>query len=195
MNPAHTTGAHGAAVYYGDTDAPHVLRVFLELRDPGSRRMAESLLGTFRAGADEGRFVVRFHFAASLDDTVGGSGSRRAVAALGAASDAGQGPFAEYLAALFAAQPFPPGADDRFAEPAALLDIASGVPGLRSPDFDRKVTEGTYLSWAGQVVANFTEFGILGTPVVRYDEEDLAVGGPDDTPVISPADFLRRIAG
>lgn len=194
MNPAHTTGAHGAAVYYGDPGAPHVLRVFLELRDPGSRRMAESLLDTFRAGADEGRLVARFHFAATLDDTAGGSGSRRAVSALGAASDAGQGPFLDYLAALFAAQPFPPGADDRFADPAALLDVAGRVDGLRSPDFDRKVTDGTYLPWAGQVVANFAEFGILGTPVVRYDEEDLAVGGPDDTPVIAPADFLRRIA-
>ncbi|MFI8370197.1 thioredoxin domain-containing protein [Streptomyces sp. NPDC085466] len=194
MNPAHTSGAHGAAVYYGDPGAPHVLRVFLELRDRGSRRMAESLLATFRAGADEGRFVVRFHFAASLDDTLGGSGSRRAVAALGAAADAGQGPFVEYLAALFAAQPFPPGADDRFADPAALLAVADEVPGLRSPEFDRKVTEGTYLPWAGQVVANFAEFGVLGTPAVRYDEEDLAVGGPDDTPVITPADFLRHVS-
>lgn len=194
MNPAHTTGAHGAAVYYGDPDAPHVLRVFLELRDRGSRRMAESLLSTFRAGADEGRFVVRCHFAVSLDDTVGGSGSRRAVAAFGAAGDAGQGLFAEYLAALLAAQPSPPGADDRFADPAALLAVAGGVPGPRSPDFDRKVTEGTYLSWAGQVVADFAGFGIPGTPVVRYDEEDVAVGGPDDTPVVAPADFLRRIS-
>ncbi|MFF8414977.1 thioredoxin domain-containing protein [Streptomyces omiyaensis] len=194
MNPAHTTGAHGAAVYYGDPGAPHVLRVFLELRDPGSRRMSEGLLDTFREGADEGRFVVRFHFAASIDDTAGGSGSRRAVAALGAASDAGQGAFLEYLAALLAAQPFPPGAEDRFADPAVLLDVAGGVDGLRSADFDRKVTEGTYVPWAGQVVANFAEFGILGTPVVRYDEEDLAVGGPDGTPVIGPAGFLRRIA-
>ncbi|NML55504.1 thioredoxin domain-containing protein [Streptomyces sp. R302] len=194
MNPAHTTGAHGAAVHYGNPDAPHVLRVFLELRDRGSRRMAETLLGTFRAGADEGRFVVRFHFAAVLDDIVGGRGSRCAVAALGAASDEGQGLFMEYLAALFADQPYPPGAEDRFADPAALLDTAGRVQGLRSPDFERKVTDGTYLPWAGQVVANFSEFGILATPAVRYDEEDLPVGGPDDTPVVTPAEFLSRIA-
>ncbi|WP_282693800.1 hypothetical protein [Streptomyces sp. CC208A] len=77
MNPAHRTGAHGAAVYYGDPAAPHVLRVFPELRDPGRRRMADGLLGTFRAGADDGRLVVRFHFAAAPDDTVGGRGARR----------------------------------------------------------------------------------------------------------------------
>ncbi|QHA08725.1 thioredoxin domain-containing protein [Streptomyces broussonetiae] len=192
MTPANTTGADGTTLYYGDLDAPHVLQVFLELRDRASHRVAVSLLDTMRQGADNGRFVVKFHFAATLDDTVGGDGSRQALSALGAASDAGQRQFIEYLAALFANQPFPPG-DDHFADPEVLLDLASTVTGLRSADFDRKVTDRTYLTWAGQAVGEFDSFGVVGTPVVWYDETVVPVVKTEGGPALTPQEFLARI--
>ncbi|WEO93222.1 hypothetical protein A6P39_003705 [Streptomyces sp. FXJ1.172] len=62
--PRNTTGAHGTTLYYGNPETRHALHVFLELRDRASHRMADSLLGTMREVADEGKFVVNFHFAA-----------------------------------------------------------------------------------------------------------------------------------
>ncbi|MEU6367992.1 hypothetical protein ABZ876_20165 [Streptomyces sp. NPDC046931] len=53
MAPKNTTGTDGTTIYYGDPDTPHVLRVFLELRDRASHRMAENLLDTIRQVADE----------------------------------------------------------------------------------------------------------------------------------------------
>ncbi|MGW4563912.1 DsbA family protein [Streptomyces sp. NPDC004561] len=192
MTPANTTGADGSTLYYGDPDAPHALQVFLELRDPASHRMADSLLGAIRQGADKGDYVVRFHFAATMDDTVGGSGSRTALGALAAAGDEGQRQFIAYLAALFAAQPFPPG-DDRFSDTSVLLSLAGKVNGLRSPDFDRKVTDGTYLTWAGRSVGTFDSFGVVGTPVVWYDDTVIPVVKTDGGPAVTPQEFLSRI--
>ncbi|MFG3091754.1 hypothetical protein ACGGAI_29445 [Streptomyces antibioticus] len=118
MTPAHTTGPGGTTLYYGDLNTPHVLQVFLELRDRASRTMSETLLHTFRQASDEGKLVVKFHFAAAIDDTVGGIGSQRGVSAL-------------------AAQPFPP-VDDRFSDTSELLFSQAGkVDGLRSAEFDK----------------------------------------------------------
>ncbi|MER5912572.1 thioredoxin domain-containing protein [Streptomyces sp. NPDC001982] len=192
MTPANTTGVGGATVYYGNLDSLHTLRVFLELRDRASHRMAESLLATFRQAADDNRWVLRFHFAATLDDTVGGSGSQRALSALGAASDAGQRQFIEYLAVLFAAQPYPPGLD-RFADTSVLLSLASEVEGLRSADFDRKVTDDTYLTWAGETVGGFASYGVVGTPVVWYDDEVIPVVKAEDGPAVTPQEFLAQL--
>ncbi|MFF4956532.1 DsbA family protein [Streptomyces sp. NPDC001222] len=193
MTPANTTGADGATVYYGNLDNGHALQVFLELRDRGSHRMAESLLGTIRQAADDNRFVVKFHFAATMDDTVGGSGSRRGLSALGAASDTGQRQFIEYLAALLAAQPFPPG-DDRFSDPSVLLSVASEVDGLRCPDFDHKVADDTYLTWAGEAVGSFPSFGVVGTPVVWYDDQVIPVVKTEDGSAVTPQEFLAQLS-
>ncbi|MFF8024460.1 FUSC family protein [Streptomyces sp. NPDC007896] len=192
MNPAHSTGADGTTLYYGDLDAPHVLEVFVELRDRASHRMADSLLGTIRRAADDGKFVAKFHFAGTIDDTVGGSGSQRGLSALAAASDAGQRKFVDYLAALFASQPFPP-VDDQFSDVSVLLSLADKVNGLRNAEFDMKVTDGTYLTWAGEVIGNFASFGVVGTPVVRYDDEVIPVVKPEGGPALTPQEFLDRL--
>ncbi|MFF3918485.1 thioredoxin domain-containing protein [Streptomyces sp. NPDC001852] len=191
--PRNTTGVHGTTLYYGNPETRHALQVFLELRDRASRRMAESLLGAMRQVADEGKFVVKFHFAALLDDTVGGIGSQRGLSALGAASDVGQQKFIDYLGVLFAHQPFPPG-DDNFADPSVLLSLAAEVEGLRSEEFDHKITSDTYMDWAGETVGNFQSFGVVGTPVVWRDDEVIpVVKNVDDGPAISPEEFLTQL--
>ncbi|MFG2500838.1 DsbA family protein [Streptomyces sp. NPDC048441] len=196
MTPGNSTGTDGATVYYGSLDNAHSLDVFLELRDQASGHMAKSLLGTMRQAADEGRFVVKFHFAALMDDVVGGIGSVRGLSALAAASDVGQGQFIEYLAALFAAQPFPPGIDS-FSDSSFLLTHASDVDELRSPEFDRKVTSDTYRSWAGDAVGAFASFNLAGTPVVRYDGAPILIvkmeGGFERGPAITPQEFLAQL--
>jgi hypothetical protein len=96
------------------------------------------------------------------------------------------------LATLFAAQPFPP-ADDQFADVSVLLSLADKVRGLRNAEFDRKVTDDTYLTWAGEVIGDFESFGVVGTPVVRYDDEVIPVVKPEGGPAITPQEFLNRL--
>ncbi len=196
MNPANANGPDGATVHYGDPDNQHSLEFFLELRDRVSHNVAEGLLETMREGADQGRYVIKFHFAAQMDQTVGGAGSVCGLSALGAAGDVGQRQFIEYLAVLLKDQPFPPGFD-RFSETSVLLDLASKVDGLRSPEFDLKVTEKTYMDWAGDTVAAFSSFNVLETPVVRFDGREIQVakaeGGFARGPAVSVADFLEQL--
>ncbi|WP_179165939.1 thioredoxin domain-containing protein [Streptomyces sp. Amel2xC10] len=193
MTPANTTGPGGTTLYYGDLNRPHVLQVFLELRDRASRRMSETLLETIRKAADDGRFVVKFHFAATIDDTVGGIGSQRGLSALAAAADVGEKEFVDYLAALFAAQPFPP-VDDKFSDTSELLAQAGKVEGLRSAEFDKKVTDNVYLNWAGEAVGTFSSFGIVGTPVVWYDGEVIPVVNADGESIsLTPQEFLSEL--
>ncbi|MDI3385305.1 hypothetical protein QIS99_03605 [Streptomyces sp. B-S-A8] len=196
MHPANATGPDGATLRYGNPDNARTLDLFLELRDRSSRYAMDGLLSTMRQAADEGRFVLHFHFAALLDGTVGGSGSVRALSALGAAGDVGQRQFADYLAALFAGQPFPPGFD-RFSDPAVLLSLAGKVDGLRSPEFDGKVTAHTYVHWAGEATGAFGAYGVLETPAARLDGEELtlvrAEGGFARGAAISVQEFLEQI--
>ncbi|MEV6110455.1 thioredoxin domain-containing protein [Streptomyces sp. NPDC051940] len=192
MTPANTTDTDNTTLYYGDPKAAHVLQVFLELRDRGSARMAATLLDTMRQAADGGGLVIKFHFASLIDHTVGGSGSQRALSALAAASDAGQRQYLDYLAALFAHQPFPPG-EDKFADTSVLLSLAGPVSGLRSDDFDRKVTDGTYMEWAGQSIGTFESFGTIGTPDLWYDNEQIPVVNIDGDLTLTAPDLAAQI--
>jgi predicted DsbA family dithiol-disulfide isomerase len=191
MNPANTTGNGNSVLYCGSLATPHVLQVFLEVRDPGSARTADALLGTIRQAADDGTFVAQFHFTANIDDEVGGGGSRRALGALGAAADVGQSEFVEFLGTLFSLQPqFV--TDDPFVDPSFLLDAASKVKGLRSPQFDRKVTGNAYADWAANAVADFQQTGVVGTPTIWFDQR-VVLGLPVDT-TLTPQQFLAEIA-
>ncbi|MEW2314478.1 thioredoxin domain-containing protein [Streptomyces bauhiniae] len=192
MTPANTTGNEGTTLYYGDLSAPHVLQVFLEMRDRASARMAKTLLDTIRKGADDGKYAVKFHFAGTMDDTVGGNGDQKALGALAAASDEGQKQFIEYLGALFDNQPFPP-AEDKFSQGAVLLSVAGDVDGLRSSDFDRKVSDDTYLTWAGESISTFETFGLPGTPAVWYDQENIPVTTVEGEVDTDPQKFLAAI--
>ncbi|MFI9601414.1 thioredoxin domain-containing protein [Streptomyces sp. NPDC052043] len=191
MEPANTTGTGGGTLYYGDPDSPHVLQVFIELRDRASHRMADNLLGTIRQAADQGKFVVKFHFAATIDDAAGGNGSQRALSALAAASDVGQKQFIEYLGTLFASQP--PVTDDRFSDASVLLSLAGEVDQLRSADFDQKVTDNRYMTWAGESIGTFESFGVVGTPVVWHDDEVIPVVKTIDGPCITAQEFLAQL--
>ncbi|MEY9849042.1 hypothetical protein ABH940_006146 [Streptacidiphilus sp. BW17] len=197
MHPANTTGAGHSVLYYGSLETQHVLQVFLEARDAGSATMAESLLGTIRKAADDGRFVVQFHFAANIDDEFGGRGSRRSLSALGAAADVGAGEFVAFLDALFSCQPacF---AHDSLCDPRFLLDVAGRVPGLRSDGFDQKVLKDTYADWAATAAAAFQLCGLWGTPTILFDKrviwlDKLVVLGVPRDPMLTPRQFLASI--
>ena len=188
--PANTTGPGGTVLSYGRPESGHVLSVYADLRCPFCKRMENGLGAVMEQVADQGRLVLDFHFATFIDDMDGGSGSLRALAALGAAADVSGRAYLYYLRVLYAEQP--PESDDAFADPATLLRLAGEVPGLPGADFNRKVTEGVYEPWARRVSAAFEASGVRGTPTVFYDGSPVSVLNPMGYPV-TPEAFLAQL--
>ena len=186
QTPSHTTGPGGTVVPYGDAAAPRKVDLYLDPRCPYCKRVEDTLGDTFRAAADAGTHRLAYHFGVFLDQGVVG-GSHHAVAALGAAVDEGQDRYADYLKALYGAQP---GEEtDAFADPEFLLSLAEQVPGLRTDAFEGKVRSGGYLGWVDRVEEAFEASGVQGTPTVLLDGRPLGVLGRDGQAV--PPDTLR----
>lgn len=190
MVPSHTTGPGNTVVVYGEPEHRHRLTVHVDLRCPYCKRLENGLGTVITDAADQGRLTVHYRFATIIDEAAGGSGSLTALSALGAAADEGQQRFAQYLHVLFAEQPSEE--VDAFADPAALLTHAGQVDGLRGPEFDRKVREGTYTPWAREVSAAFADSGVQGTPTVLLDGTPLPVINPMGY-AVSPEAFLAEL--
>jgi len=190
MTPANTTGPDGTVLVYGQPDSGHVLSVYADLRCPYCKRLENGLGAVLEQTADQGRLTLNLHFATFIDDMAGGSGSLHALAALGAAADEGGRAFMHYLRVLYADQP--PESDDAFADPQTLLRLAGEVPGLRGPEFDRKVTEGVHLPWAQRVSAAFETSGVQSTPTVLYDGRPITVLNPMGY-AVTPEAFLSEL--
>jgi protein-disulfide isomerase len=110
------------------------------------------------AAVREGRAQVEYRLRSFL-----GPESVRAVAALGAAQDAGR--FREFYAAVFAAQPAEHSGGYRIAH---LLDLGARV-GLTDAAFRTAVREQTYAAWARRLDEQAARDGNTGTPEVRLD--------------------------
>ncbi|CAM5289606.1 hypothetical protein Sdia_29910 [Streptomyces diastaticus subsp. diastaticus] len=188
--PAHTTGPGDTVVLYGEPGHRHTLTVHLDLRCPFCKRMENGLGTVMTDAADQGRLTLHYRFATIIDEGVGGSGSLTALSALGAAADAGQQRFAQYLHVLYAEQPSEE--VDAFADTGTLLTLAGEVDGLRGEEFDREVREDTYLPWAREVSAAFAASGVQGTPTVLLDGTPLPVINPMGY-AVSPEAFLAEL--
>ncbi|MFE9253048.1 DsbA family protein [Streptomyces sp. NPDC007088] len=190
--PAHTSGPGHTVVRYGPDTAAHVLSVYEDPRCPYCKRMENGLGAVFQEAADAGRIRVDHHFATFIDENAGGTGSLRALSALGAALDEGSEQFVMYLRVLFAEQP--PEDEDLFADTTTLVRLGAEVPGLDTPGFREKVTDGTYLSWARAVSDAFDRSGVRATPTVLLDGEPLTVLGPEGY-AVTPEAFEAQLPG
>ncbi|WP_411081188.1 DsbA family protein [Streptomyces sp. cmx-18-6] len=192
--PANTTGPGGTALVYGNgagAQPGHTLRVYADLRCPFCKRLERGLGPVMEKLAEEGRVTLEYQFATLIDDGAGGTGSLRALSAVGAASDVGVTTALRYIRSLFASQPAE--GDDAFADADVLLRLAEEVEGLRGPDFDRKVTEGFYIPWARRVSAAFEASGVTGTPTVLFDGRPVTVINPMGY-AVTPEAFLAELA-
>ncbi|MFJ2738835.1 thioredoxin domain-containing protein [Streptomyces sp. NPDC087440] len=155
--PAHAVGEQRTAFGYGDPNAPHVLTVRFDPRDPRSATLERELGSTVRELADKGAYRIEYHGTTLQDGKDGGRGSARALNALGAAAEQGPKDFAALFAAL-AARPAASGTDGAFAEPQRLMEIADEA-GVRTPAFDRAVTENTYAPWVAKATGQHNSSG------------------------------------
>lgn len=189
--PAHATGPDGTTIVYGNPRAKATLQVYEDFRCPICAALERSAGSTIQHLADQGTYKIEYHFGAFLDGNLGGTGSRNALNAAGAALDESVARFKEFHDVLYANQP----ADERtdaFGSDAELLRLAGKVPGLRTPAFDRAVRNDTYAPWARKVADAFYRSGVTGTPTVKLDGKQLPVITKSGRPV-TPAQFTALV--
>ena len=190
--PANATGTDGSVISYGKPDAPDTVHVYEDMRCPYCAKFETRLGPTLTAMADDGKVKIEFHMAAFLDRSLGGQGSKTALAALGAALNESPGKFKQYHDVLYRAQPEEE-TTDTYGSTATLLELAGKVDGLRGASFNKAVKEGTYLPWAQKVADSFYDASdVTGTPTVKVNSTAIGVIGPDRN-AISPADLTARI--
>ncbi|RKE17835.1 thioredoxin domain-containing protein [Streptomyces sp. TLI_171] len=181
VTPANTTGTDGTVITYGKADAPHTLAVYEDFRCPVCQAFETSAGQTVQQLADQGQYKIEYHLATFLDNNLGGSGSKTALNAAGAALNEGVDKFKQFHDVLYANQPAE--SEDGFGDVNHLLDLAEKVPGLKTEAFTKAVTEGAYKGWASKVSTAFNKSGVSGTPTVKLDGKQLSVIGQDGKPL------------
>ncbi|WP_055588423.1 thioredoxin domain-containing protein [Streptacidiphilus griseoplanus] len=166
----------GVAMAVGSARAPVTLTLYEDYRDPGSRRFEQAQGRMLADLAADGTVWIRRITGSAPQARQSGEDAHRAANAARAALAAGR--FPVFNALLYQEQP--PGRRGGFTV-RRLLDIASQVPGLRSPAFDRAVRTQRYASW-------------VATSQRAYDRHDRRVrsGSPGMVVGGRPVDLAAR---
>ena len=154
--PAGATAQGGIVV--GSPKAKHHLVAYEDPQCPVCGDFEKTGGATVAAAVAAGQVSVEYRMMSFL-----GSESVRAVAALGAAADAGR--FAQLRAAVFAHQPAERTGGYTVAE---LIALGRNV-GLTDQAFVTAVTEQTYAPWAKHVEDLASRAHVVGTPTVLLD--------------------------
>ncbi len=186
--PANTSGEDGLTVRIGEEDAANTLTLFEDPRCPACARFEQNIGESVRAGIDDGSFAVEYVFGSFLDDKLGGSGSKNALNALGAALDVSPSAFLGLQEALYSEEFHPAESSDAFADDERLIEIAQGVPELEgNAAFEAAVTDSTFAVWAVQMSDKFDAApDVSGTPTVKYNDEVVDIPS-------TPEDFTAMI--
>ncbi|WNE96019.1 thioredoxin domain-containing protein [Streptomyces luomodiensis] len=191
VTPAHSSGPSGTTVVIGEAGSGHTLDVYEDLRCPPCAAFEQGVGPTIAKDIKDGTYQVSFHFAAILDETMGGSGSANALSALGAALDVSTDAFLDYKAALMSSKNHPVESKDSYADDDYLLNVSQEVSALKTnASFRAAVREGTYDPWAKQMIADFDASGVNGTPTVELDGSPLQPNG--STPVTA-TEFTKAV--
>ncbi|EST34205.1 hypothetical protein N566_18705 [Streptomycetaceae bacterium MP113-05] len=192
--PANTSGKNGIEIVIGQKDAEHTLQVYEDMRCPVCAAFEQNVGATAKKGIEDGDYKASYTFGTFIDDnpTLGGTGSRNALSALGAALNVGPDAFMSYKEALFSKESHPEESEDEFGDDAYLIEVAQGVDALEgNKKFDQAVKDGTFDAWAMRISQKFDKAGIKGTPTLKLDGEKLTVDG--QSPPMTPEQFSTLI--
>ncbi|MFF1768035.1 DsbA family protein [Streptomyces sp. NPDC058251] len=164
-----TISKDGSTLVVGDLKARNAVRIYEDPRCPFCARFEKAAGPVLSQLASEGTLKIEYVIASFLDLRLGGTGSAEAANAMRAAVDAGK--FPEYHQALFRHQMNE--VVDGY-KPSFLIQIASTVPGLRSPGFDRAVRHMTYRTWVDRAQLNYQSHA-HGTPSVLINGQAITV--------------------
>jgi protein-disulfide isomerase len=182
VKPAHTSGKDGTVITIGDPSNKNVVTEYEDLRCPICAAYEQAAGGSVLQGAKDGKYRIDYHFAAFIDDKDNGSGSKKALSALGAALNVSVDAFEQYHTALYAEKNHPEETSDDFGSADKLLKVADQVPALKgNKKFEDAVKKGTYDKWALTVrdAYNKSSADVLknGTPYVLVNGTQVKVPG------------------
>ncbi|MEW2634666.1 thioredoxin domain-containing protein [Streptomyces sp. NPDC048389] len=148
--------------------------VYEDLRCPACAAFEQTSGEKLKKAAEDGKLTLRVHLGAIIDGNMGGSGSKNAISALGAALNVSPEAFADYHGLLYSAKHHPAETEDKFADDSYLLDVANNVEALKGNEkFSEAVDKGTYDKWALTMIDEFNDAGVKGTPTIRIDGKDV----------------------
>jgi protein-disulfide isomerase len=170
VKPAHSSGKNGTSILVGDAKAKHTLKVYEDLRCPYCAQYEQTSGDTIAKDVKAGTYNLSYTMGAFLDGNLGGTGSKNALSALGAALNVSTDAFVAYHKLLYSTAIHPEETNDAFGSDANLIKYAQKVPALKdNKAFQKDVKDGTYDKWALTMDAQFTADGITGTPTVKLD--------------------------
>lgn len=186
--PANATGKDGLTIRVGDESAKNTLTLFEDPRCPACAAFEQTLGKQVTKGMEDGTYNLEFVFGTFLDDRLGGSGSRNALSALGAALDVSPEAFLGYHEALYSAEFHPSEVTDEYSSDEHLIEVAQSVPELEgNTTFEKDVKDSTFAVWALEMSKKFDDApGIEGTPTLELNGKVL------ETPA-SAAEFATAI--
>ncbi|GAA2140884.1 thioredoxin domain-containing protein [Streptomyces synnematoformans] len=174
VQPANAEGEKGTTVVLGGKDAEKTIDVYEDLRCPACAQFEQQLGERVKKGAEDGKYQLRVHLGDIIDGNFGGSGSKNAASALGAALDVSTEAFKEYHGLLYSAEHHPAENEDKFADNDYLLDVAKNVDELKgNKQFQKNINKGTFDKWALEMINSFEDAGIQGTPTIKIDGEQV----------------------
>lgn len=171
--PANTSGKNGLVIRIGDEDAEDTLSLYEDPRCPACQSFEETMGKEVRDGIENGDYQAEYVFATFIDDSYEGTGSKNALAALGAALNVSEEAFLDYHDALYDAKNHPEESNDEYSDNDTLLDIAQSVPDLKdNKAFRKDVNNGTYAVWALRMSEKFNNTDdVSSTPTLKWNGE------------------------
>lgn len=171
--PAHASGEDGLTIEIGDEDAEHTLTLYEDPRCPACASFEQLMGENVRQGMEDGTYRVQYVFGTFLDGVAGGTGSKNALSALGAALNVSEEAFLDLHDALYTAENHPPESEDAFGDDEHLIELAQSVPELENNrQFERDVRNSTFAAWALQMSEKLNNAeGVEGTPTLAWNDE------------------------
>ncbi|MGG8410087.1 DsbA family protein [Streptomyces sp. 12297] len=173
--PKNATGENGTTVVIGKPAAKKTLDLYEDARCPICATFEQTAGAQIKKDVDAGKYKLKYVGATFLDNN-GGTGSKNALSALGAALNVSPEAFLEYKAALYSKENHPEEIDDKFGKDSYLLKVAEQVPALKGDaGFKKAVEDGTYDRWAIEMSKVFDKSGVTGTPTMKMDSTKIDI--------------------
>ncbi|MFI9718761.1 thioredoxin domain-containing protein [Streptomyces sp. NPDC052396] len=196
VKPANTAGDQGTQVVIGDKNAKHTLEIYQDMRCPICSVFEQNVGDTIGKDIKDGKFKVQYTIGTFLDKGFGGTGSKAALSALGAALNVSPQAFSDYNKALYAKDNHPEETKDSYSSTDTLLKVADQVPALKdNAQFQKNVKDGTFDKWALEMSATFDKAkDVSGTPTIKLDGKKIEVDSPNGKGApMTPEQFNQAI--
>lgn len=188
VKPANTEGTDGTTVIIGDKNNKNTLAEYEDLRCPVCAAYEQEAGAAVLKGALDGKYNISYTFGTFLDGKEGGSGSKKALSALGAALNVSTEAFEQYHTLLYSKSVHPDEQKDEFNSADHLIDLAQQIPALKgNTKFTDAVRGGTFDKWALTMSDKFDHApsSVTGTPTVLLNGKVVNVIGAPSATVMS----------